>query len=43
MRYLAELKNITFVFEHTPQLIPSEAYVHEGYQWVRQLVCGEQE
>lgn len=43
MRYLAQLKNITFVFEHTPQLIPSEAYVHEGYEWVRQLVYGEQE
>ncbi|QUI24087.1 sugar phosphate isomerase/epimerase [Vallitalea pronyensis] len=41
IQYLAALDNITFVFEHTPQLVPSEAYVKEGYIWMRQLIYGE--
>ncbi len=32
------LKDVTFVFEHTPELIPSDAYVYEGYKWVSHLV-----
>ncbi|MTI68801.1 MAG: sugar phosphate isomerase/epimerase [Firmicutes bacterium] len=36
--FLLQCKDITFVFEHTPHKIPSERFVKEGYQWVKDLI-----
>ncbi|WP_102398751.1 TIM barrel protein [Haloimpatiens massiliensis] len=36
--FLAKCKDVTFVFEHTPQTNPSKAFVNEGYKWVSSLI-----
>jgi sugar phosphate isomerase/epimerase len=38
IRFLAKSKNVTFVFEHTPETNPNKEFVSEGYIWVRDLV-----
>ena len=38
LRYLVGLKDIYFVFEHTPDTNPDSAVIEEGFQWVRELV-----
>lgn len=35
---LAECEDIYFVFEHTPHSNPTEEFVHEGINWVRNLL-----
>lgn len=38
IRLLAQCKDVTFVFEHTPDTNPSKDFVNEGYKWVRSLI-----
>jgi sugar phosphate isomerase/epimerase len=40
LRYLAESPDITFVFEHTPQIQASEKFIQEGCQWVQSIIKG---
>lgn len=40
VRYLSQCKDVTFVFEHTPDINPSREFVKEGYEWVRTLIRG---
>jgi sugar phosphate isomerase/epimerase len=35
---LAQCKDVTFVFELTPDTNPSKDFVNEGYKWVRSLI-----
>lgn len=35
---LAESSEVIFVFEHTPHSNPSEAFVNEGIDWVKEIV-----
>ena len=32
------LKNVTFVFEHTPETNPNKEFVNEGYNWVNSII-----
>jgi sugar phosphate isomerase/epimerase len=38
IRFLSKCKDVTFVFEHTPDTNPSKDFVNEGYKWVRSLI-----
>lgn len=38
IRVLSQSKDVTFVFEHTPETNPSRAFVAEGFKWVRALI-----
>jgi sugar phosphate isomerase/epimerase len=41
IRLLSKSKDVTFIFEHTPETNPSKTFVSEGYNWVRSLVDKE--
>lgn len=36
--FLSQSKDVTFVFEHTPETNPSKTFVIEGYKWVSSLI-----
>lgn len=38
IKFLANSKDVTFIFEHTPETNPREKFVFEGYQWVKSLI-----
>lgn len=38
IRFLAKSKDVTFVFEHTPDTNPSKGFVSQGYRWVSSLI-----
>lgn len=38
IRFLSELNDVIFVFEHTPETNPGSEFVSEGYDWVKSLV-----
>ncbi|MCF6136636.1 TIM barrel protein [Pseudalkalibacillus berkeleyi] len=35
LKYLAQIRNLRFVFEHTPHTNPSKQFVREGYEWMQ--------
>lgn len=38
IKLLAESKDVTFVFEHTPETEPTKEFVYEGFNWVKSLI-----
>lgn len=38
IRFLSQSKDVTFVFEHTPETNPSKAFIIEGFNWVNSLI-----
>jgi sugar phosphate isomerase/epimerase len=38
IRFLAECKDVTFIFEHTPETNPSKEIVEEGLKWVKEII-----
>lgn len=38
INFLSQSKDVTFVFEHTPETNPSKTFVIEGYKWVSSLI-----
>lgn len=38
IQFLAQSKDVLFIFEHTPETNPSKAFIDEGYRWVSSLV-----
>ncbi|WP_291583010.1 TIM barrel protein [Clostridium sp. UBA6640] len=38
IRFLAQCKDMTFIFEHTPETNPSKKFVGEGLKWVRKII-----
>ena len=36
--FLAQSKDVTFIFEHTPETKPSKEFVYEGFKWVSSLI-----
>lgn len=41
IKFLAGGKDVTFVFEHTPETKPSREYVQEGIEWVSKIINGD--
>lgn len=40
IEYFSKLKDVTFIFEHTPELTLSKSLVQEGCEWVRRITKG---
>jgi len=38
IKFLSQSKNVTFVFEHTPETNPNKEFVKEGYKWVSSII-----
>lgn len=38
IRFLAQCRDVTFVFEHTPHTNPSKEFVNEGFRWVKSII-----
>lgn len=38
IKLLAQSKEVTFIFEHTPETNPNKEFVEEGYKWVSSLI-----
>jgi hypothetical protein len=38
IRTLSQCKDVTFIFEHTPETNPSKSFVSDGYKWVSSLI-----
>lgn len=38
IRFLAQCKDVSFIFEHTPETNPSKKVVEEGLKWVREII-----
>lgn len=38
IKFLAQSKEVTFVFEHTPETNPNKEFVNEGYNWVSSMI-----
>lgn len=38
IEFLSQSKDVTFVFEHTPETNPSKTFVIEGYRWISSLI-----
>lgn len=35
--FLVDAPDVTFIFEHTPHSQPTDEFVQEGYEWIKQL------
>lgn len=38
LTFLAQCKEVNFIFEHTPHSNPSEEFVLEGYRWTKKVI-----
>lgn len=38
IKFLSKSKEVTFIFEHTPETNPNKEFVNEGYKWVRSII-----
>ena len=38
IKFLSQSKDVTFVFEHTPETNPSKQFVNDGYKWVSSML-----
>lgn len=41
IKFLAQCKDVTFIFEHTPETNPSREYVEEGIGWVGKIISND--